>query len=253
VKLPLILKKSQKFVESHSPAILTGVGVAGTVLTAYLAGKASFKASRLIHDYEEQDQKLSGGLASPAPMPLKQKVKYTWHLYVPSLAVGAVTITSICFARKIDGKRLAAAVTAAALSEKAFDEFKEKAAEMTSKSKVGKIHDAVMQDKVDKTDNHKLVIMAENDVLCLDAYSGRYFSSTMQKLRTAENDQAYEINHAFYVNLTNYYNLIGLEPNGVSDQLGWDSNDRFTCTYTSALKDDTPVIVVNFDTAPHNI
>lgn len=253
MKIPMVLKKSQKFVEDHSPAILTGVGVAGTVLTAYLAGKASFKASRLIRDYEDQDQKISGGLAGPTPMPTKQKIKYTWHLYVPSLAVGAVTITSICLARRIDGKRLAAVVTAAALSEKAFDEFKEKAAELTTNSKVTKIHDAVMQDKVDKAEGHNLVVMAESDVLCMDAYTGRFFSSTMQKLRTAENDQAYEINHAYQVSLSNYYSLLGLDSTDISDNVGWTSDDKFTITYSTVLKDDKPVIVVSFDVKPHYI
>lgn len=245
---PWVLR-SKKLIEDNSPAILTGIGVAGTVITAYLAGKASFKAARAIDAYEEKNEQ-----GEPRyPLDFKKKARLTWHFYVPTLAAAAVTGTSICMARRIDGKRIAAATAAYAITENAFKEFKDKAVEMTSAGKVQKIHDAVMQDKVDKTDGHTLVVMADSDVLCMDAWSGRYFSSTMQKLKTAENDQAYEINHAMYVSLTNYYTLVGLDATSNSDNLGWDSTDKFTITYTTTLKDDKPVIVVNFDKAPHNI
>lgn len=245
---PWVLR-SKKLIEDNSPAILTGVGVAGTIVTAYLAGKASFKAARAIDNYEEKDEQ-----GEPKyPLDFKKKVRLTWHFYVPSLASAAVTGASICMAHRIDGKRIAAVTAAYAISETSFKEFKEKAAELTSKAKVQKIHDEVMKDKVEKTEGHTLVVMPENEVLCLDAYSGRYFHSTMQKLKAAENDQKYEINHAYYVSLTHFYNLLGLEGTAISDNLGWDSDDNFTMAYTTALKDDTPVIVIDFDVKPHNI
>jgi hypothetical protein len=43
-----------KFASDNSPAILTSAAVVGTITTAYLTGKASFKAADVIRDEEDK-------------------------------------------------------------------------------------------------------------------------------------------------------------------------------------------------------
>ena len=66
-----IIKKSQKYVLDNSPAILTAFGVVGTVSTAYLAGRASFRAADIIALEEERiDEELL----------IRERVELTWRL-----------------------------------------------------------------------------------------------------------------------------------------------------------------------------
>ena len=48
MKFDALAKTAEKFVIDNSPAILSGLAVAGVVSTAYLAAKASFKAALVI-------------------------------------------------------------------------------------------------------------------------------------------------------------------------------------------------------------
>lgn len=239
-----IVRKSQKFVNDNSPSILTGIGVAGSLATAYLAARASFKAARTITMVEETGYE----------MDTKKKVKLVWHMYLPTLASAAVTTASICMARKIDSKRLTAITAAYAISEQAFGDYKSKVVEKLGETKAGKIHDEVMQDKMKNTEGSQLIVVPEQQVLCLDAYSGRFFSSTMQDLRRAEVDLAYEINHALYVSLSTFYDLLNLPHTEVSDNVGWTSDNPFTISYTSGLDPNgKPCIAFSFDVKPFPI
>lgn len=239
-----IVRKSQKFVNDNSPSILTGLGVAGTLATAYLAARASFKAARTIMMVEETGYE----------MDTKKKVKLVWHMYLPTLASAAVTTTSICLARKIDAKRLTAITAAYAITDQAFGDYKSKVVEKLGENKATKIHDEVMQDKMkDSVVPPQLVIVPENKVLCLDTYSGRYFHSTMQDIKRAENEVAYENNHAYSVCLQEFYDRLGLEATSISENIGWTSDDMVTLSYTSGLSGDTPCLAISFDTMPHPI
>ena len=50
-----IFKNSQKFFSDNATGILTGVGVVGTVATAVLTSRASFKAAELIGEKKDEE------------------------------------------------------------------------------------------------------------------------------------------------------------------------------------------------------
>lgn len=252
-----LMRKSQKFVNDNSPTILTGVGVAGTLVTAYLTGRAAFKAADVLKTVQAKryHSRPDNSNREEYELDVKEKFKLTWTLYLPSVATAAVTVTSICMARKIDGARLTALVGAYAISEKAFDDYKEKVVEKLGESKATKIHDEIVQDKMKNTEvPPNLVIVPDQKVLCMDTYSGRFFHSTMQDIRRAENDAAYEINHALYFSLSSFYDLLNLSHTEVSDNVGWTSDNPFTLTYTSGLDPQgNPCLAFSFDSKPFPI
>ncbi len=51
------LKSLQKTMRKHSPAILTGIGIAGMVATTVMAVRATPKALRMVDDKEIEDGK----------------------------------------------------------------------------------------------------------------------------------------------------------------------------------------------------
>ena len=52
MKLHTIVKQTEHILRNNSPAILTALGVSGTITTAYLTGRATVKAVRIIDEDE---------------------------------------------------------------------------------------------------------------------------------------------------------------------------------------------------------
>lgn len=73
--LTKVFKNVPKFLKKHSPEILTGVGIAGMVITTISAVRVTPKALRIIDEREIKDGKrLTTG----------EIVKATWKCYLPS-------------------------------------------------------------------------------------------------------------------------------------------------------------------------
>ena len=95
------------------------------------------------------------------------------------------------------------------------------------------------------------VIVLNGDVLCYDAYAGRYFRSDVEKIRKAQNDINEQILHSNYASLSDLYQLIGLESTAVSEEVGWNTDKMLEIKFTTALTDDNkPCLVINFEVSP---
>ena len=101
----------------------------GTIATAVLTGRATFKAADLI----EQETKIINTAVDeeqdPVYLTKTEKTKLVWSLYLPPVATGVLTITSIIFANKISSKKIAGLTVAAGVSERALQEYKDKVVE----------------------------------------------------------------------------------------------------------------------------
>lgn len=214
------LSKVGQGLKSNSPEILTALGVAGVFTTSYLTGKASYKASRIIAEEEQQ-----GELFEDRKDRIKERIRLTWKLYVPAAISGVVTTGCIIGASKANSKRTAAAVTAYSLTKKAFDEYTEKVVEEVGKGKEQKIRDGIAQDHVSAEPpvTREVIITSGGNVLCCELYTHRYFRSDMESLRRAQNDINMQVVNQLYVTLDEFYDLVGLPHTSVSDKMGWDS------------------------------
>src|SRR5690349_16488674 len=144
MNLPLIFKRAEKLAIDNSPALLTAIGVAGTLSTAYLVGKASFKAAALI----EQEQARLNLFEKSHPLENKEKLQLVWKEYAPAIATGALTISCIIGANRIGSKRAAAMAAAYSLSEKAYAEYRDKVVEKIGEKKEQAARDELAQDRV---------------------------------------------------------------------------------------------------------
>ncbi len=153
-----------------------------------MASKATLKADAILKD-ENIEFELSW----------KDKIRLVWKVYIPAIGSGVVTVGSIIYANRIGAKKAAAFAAAYGISERAFQEYKEKIVEKFGENKARTVKDELAQKRIDEHPISKEVIIAgSGDVLCFDILSGRYFMSSVEKIRSAENKNQ-RIHHSTYV------------------------------------------------------
>lgn len=260
--LSMLFKRAGQVAAENSPAILTALGVSGTLTTAFLAAKAAFASVDVLREAEEtKSQEFKGETpededvvnVEPEGLTRKEQAEAVWHLYVPAAICAGMTITAIVCSNRISDKRTAAVAAAYTFAEKNFKEYRDKTVSKIGKKKEQEVRDEVAQDDVRKNPPKKneVILVSEGSVLCKDAYSGRYFLSDMESIRKAENDINWEILNTGYASLSDFWHLLGVNSTSESDELGWNTDSKFELEYSTALTDDNkPCIVVTFRPGP---
>jgi hypothetical protein len=235
-------------VNENSTTVLTGLGAAGVVTTAYLTGRASFKAARLIDERisleSEGDEREISNL---------EKAKLVWHGYIPAVLVGGASIAFILASNRIATKRITALALASGISERAFSEYKERVVEKFGENKARDIRDDVAIHRVAEDDvmNKEVVVTGTGEVLCYDMHTGRYFMSSMEAIKRAENHINYELVHFCSASLSEFYHEIGLPPTSYSDAVGWDVNNHMEVHVTTVMSSDNrPCLAIDFSNPP---
>lgn len=224
--------------------VLTGLGVSGVISTAYFTGRASFKAEKIIRQEEVVQQK---------KLTNQEKAKLVWPLYITPVSVGCTTITSIVMANRLASKKIAALAVASGISERALNEYRAKVVEKIGQGKATTIRDEVAQERVAKTEppSKEVLVVGAGDVLCFDMLTGRYFQSTVEKIRQAENKINFEVVNHMYASLSTFYDEIGIPPTPFSDTVGWNVNDRLEVVFSTVLSpDQRPCVAIDFSAPP---
>lgn len=238
----------RQFVSKRSPEILTGIGIAGMITTTVLAVKATPKAMELIEERKTQEwiDKLS---------PL-EVVKVAWKPYVPAIVTGVASTFCLIGASSVHLKRNAALATAYKLSETALTEYREKVIETIGEKKEQTVRDKVAEERVKKNpvSKNEVIVTNTGKTLCFDPISARYFYSSIEKIKRAENELNKEMLHAFsgYVSLNDFYDEIGLDHTSVGDDLGWNTDKLIDINFSSQLNDNgEPSVVLDYAVAPN--
>jgi Family of unknown function (DUF6353) len=245
----------------HSPTILTGVGVVGTVSTAYLTGRATVKAVKIIEENsKEYDLEYNPvinetfDVAHKVELSTSRKLRLVWKLYIPPVGMGATTISAIILANKISSKRIAALGVAAGLSERALQEYKDKVLEKIGERQNTAIHDEIAQDRVNQhpVNSREVILAGTGEVLCFDMSSGRYFQSTVEEIKRAENKINFNLVNFMHSSLSEFYDEIGLPPTSYSDTVGWNLNNKLEVRISAVLStDNRPCLAIDFVKPPY--
>lgn len=268
----MLFKRAGKVAAENSPAILTALGVSGTLTTAYLAAKAAFQSVDVLREAEdakeaeflgttlqivEEEPEVEGiKRISYEPLTTQEKVEAVWKLYAPAAASAALTIAAIILAARVQERRNAALLSAYTTVEKSYQEYRAKNVETLGKKKEQDLRDKLAQESVDREPpgSTEIYIMEHGNILCRDAYSGRYFDSTHEKVQKAEIAINYQILNEDYASLTDFWDILGLDPTKGSDNLGWTTERPFEIAISwTGTKDKKPCMVVGFrnDPEPH--
>lgn len=213
------------FAKENSPSILTGVAISGTATTAYLSGVASYRAAKRLGEM-------------PPDLPKREILQEVWMLYIPAGVSGAVTIGCIFGATQIASKRAAAAYSLLAVSERIFEEYREKVVEELGEKKEKHIRDEVAQLEVKNNPPSNVIIANSEGVLCNELLTGRYFMCDMETLRRAVNDVNAKLMKEDYCVIGEFYYLIGIPITSNGNRIGWTSDKLMELDFTTTLTED---------------
>lgn len=238
-----------KFASDNSPAILTAIGVVGTLTTAVLTGKAAFRAAQILDDRETEIIR-----DNEDPLNSREKVYLTWKLFIPPVVVGGLTIASIIGSNRIEARRASALVAAYALSERAFDEYKNKIVEKMGERKEIAVRDEIAQDRITRNPPSAELMAWEEDgksQLCCDLFTGRYFLGSVEGIRRAENDINFQIIGSNYASVSDFYERVGLARTSMSDDFGWNLDKPLDVHISTAMTPlGRPCITFDFTVVP---
>lgn len=247
-----IVNLTQRYIIDNSPTLLTAFGVTGTLATAYLTGKATFKAADILRKEAEGRVLME---VQPPPPTKKQQAAMVWKCYIPPAISVVTTIGCIVSANTISMSRAAALAAAYTMADKNFSEYKDKVKEMIGEKKEGEVRTALAQDAVNNTPLANIARGHGGDTLCLDKWTGRYFTSDMQTIRAAEND----LNKGLYrgseriVTLGDLYEAIGLSIPKCAEDIGWNADSSLDLLFDTVLREGQPVLVMDFANTPFPI
>ena len=217
-------------VQKNSPTILTATAVVGVFATVIFAVRETPKAEQKMQNLEEEYQKkFDDGEVETPKVPKVEIVKKVAPVYLPAVLMGAGTITSIIFANTVSMRRQAALASAYSLSEKAFEEYREKTKEVVGEKKEDEIQKKVYKDELAEEDPRLLNVThtGKGEQLFKELATGRYFRSSITAIGQAENNLNHELLKGMdtYITMNDAFDELGLENVDLGDLLGWSTDD----------------------------
>lgn len=247
---------NKQFWKDNSATILTGLGSIGVVATAVLAIKATSKAVKVLKDSkEEKGEELTKS----------EIVKKVGKIYIPTVLTGEATIGCIIGSNVLNKKQQASLMSAYALLDNSYKEYKNKLKELYGEEAHQDIVNSLAVEKADDIYIHSECICSNCDLaldghssepkLFYDEYGKRYFEATVEQVMSAE----YHLNRNYILRgfsvLNELYEFLGLEPTKYGSVVGWaplddgmywiDFNHR-----KIALKDGTECYIIEMPFAP---
>ena len=202
------LHQSKLFLHRNSSTILTCVGAVGTVATTVMAVKATPKALMLLEEAErEKGEDLTNF----------EIVKVAAPSYIPAALVGVSTLACIFGANALNKRQQAALMSAYAMLDNSYKEYKKKVEEVHGEGANAQIREELVKEKYVESD----LPADDEQELFYDMYSDRYFHSTKVKVQTAEYYLNRNLAMRDYATVNDFYEYLGLEGIEGGDDIGW--------------------------------
>lgn len=254
--IKLLVKSSIRVGKNHLPTLLTITAVSGLVATCIMVNKASVEAKDIL---------AHKAVVTPNATKLEMAASVL-PTYAPAIALGALTVTCIIGSNSLNLRKQAAIASACTLAEDALKEYQDKIKEKLGVEQMNKdIVSPIMEDRVEKSQLAAFPAPM-GQLLCMEAYTGRYFSSTPKAIEEAEHKLNVLFREQNYACLNDFYTFLGLDHTAAGEVLGWNSRDYHDDRYwvqgiddiefahSSVLADEqTMCYVVRFNTCPKAI
>lgn len=268
----------------HAPLIAAGVGIAGVIGVAVSASRDTLKAKRkmdaerdsidfAIDQIKRRSAEIKGESASARSnvdpqksfdlksesYELIEKVKYVvplvWKCYIPTAAISAATIGAVFLSWKFGRTQLKISNLATYMAEQTFQTY---ASNVKRRLQDGSLTEETLAREeaeakgLAKAKNASSPIIINGDqVPVVDRYSGRTFHSSIATIREAVNNVNEEIFGNLYSSLSDFYDHLGLEPTGVSDEVGWNADHPMKVSFDTTLLDNgQPALVMDYELDP---
>ena len=213
------------------PSILSGAAIAGLVASIWATYKAAPEIESAMEsakwdkvtDAEEKaeaDESVNvNNVTLNAWETFKAIAPYVWKPVV----CGAFTAGCIVGAQVLNIQRLTMLAGAYKLSEEKLKTYEEKAKEILGDKKAEEVHDAVAKELTPDAPMEESLVLrtSKGKQLCYDLFSGRYFLSSVEAIRTAESTLNKALVSGDAVTLNELYYELGLPNIKLGDSFGW--------------------------------
>ena len=206
-----------------------------------------------------------GKLKDPS---ILDKTKVVFKHGWPAMLSIALTTGSIISSNEITKKALknnAALIAAYQLSQSSLKDIQDKMVKTIGEKKATEVMDNIARDKVKTAQPVQTQIFTTGygNQLCMDAVTGTFFYSTVEKIRQAEHEMDVRLhknsqwNELTFISVNDFYEELNIPTIVAGDKLGWSSEntDRLNIIYSSVLTDEhlspmippnIPCVVINY-------
>lgn len=259
-----LCKPLVEFAKRHSNVILTTAGSVGVVATAVAAVKCHEKHTMAIEDaeYEWSHEE------NEEPLPTRKKVSVAVKCYWPAAMICAATIT--CFiangvisAKKVANLGAAYNVAVTSLNEckkvyaKAKPAIEQKLKEEgDEKNKTDEANEDLSRwKKPDHTDTKiKITKTGKGDVLFKEPFTGQFFYSDPEFVRSVINEVNEVISQGGDCSLNEFFDRLLIEPSLVGDDFVWEvivTGNMQIGFGSGVYMGNEPYILIEYKTMPY--
>lgn len=203
-----VIGNAKIFLKRNSATILTCMGTVGVVTTAVLAAKETPKALALLEEAKKEKGENLTKL---------ETVKTVAPAYIPAALSGLATITCIVGANVLNKRQQAGLISAYALLDNSYKEYKQKVEDLYGKEVDEHIQKEIAKDKYEDAD----ISVEDGKQLFYDEFSERYFEADPLKVSQAEYRLNQNLFKRGYAYLNEFYEDIGIDPIDGGWELGW--------------------------------
>lgn len=169
------------FLKRHSSTILTVMGAIGVGATAVIAVKDTPKALRILDEAEQEKGE---------ELTVKEKIITAGPVYIPAIAVGVSTIACIFGANALNKRNQAALMSAYALLDQSYKDYKRKVSDIYGEDADKKIIEEVTKEELEPRDNTDDTDDS-NVVTIFDGTTMRSFESVLDRITTDDGMEIY--------------------------------------------------------------
>ena len=262
-----LIKEANKvpvLADKNAPLLLMLAGIGGLAATVVSAVKATPLAIDRMDD--EIAKRYENGEIEYEELPMsvnksdmefrfnelgpKQIVKSCWKCYVPTVILGALSISSFIGSYKVNTARLTAMTAMYEFTANAYDRYRRNVAKVSPKTDV-KATKAARDERVKDIPESKFDGLPEGKEVCIDLFTGNVFYSTREDVLVAVN----KIKDKFlagemFISLNEFYDEVDADHVGVGDDVGWSPDTDLDIQFDSMLRNGKPCLTIGYFANP---
>ena len=262
-----LIKEANKvpvLADKNAPLLLMLAGIGGLAATVVSAVKATPLAIDKMDD--EIAKRYEKGEIEYEELPMsvnksdmefrfdelgpKQIVKSCWKCYVPTVILGALSISSFIGSYKVNTARLTAMTAMYEFTANAYDRYRRNVAKVSPKTDV-KATKAARDEQVKDIPESKFDGLPEGKEVCIDLYTGNVFYSTREDVLLAVS----KIKDKFlagemFVSLNEFYDEVNANHVEVGYDVGWSPDTDLDVQFDSMLRNGKPCLTIGYFANP---
>lgn len=265
--LNTLIKEANKIpvvADKNAPMLLMIAGIGGLAATVISAVKATPLAIDKMDD-EIADRYENGEIEyEELPMSVnksdmtyrfeelgpKQIVKSCWKCYVPTVILGALSISAFIGSYKISTARLTAMTAMYEFTANAYDRYRRNVAKASPKTDV-KATKASRDEQVKEIPESKFEGAPEGKEVCIDLFTGNVFYSTREDVLAAVSKMKDRfLSGEMFISLNEFYDEVDANHVEVGDDVGWTPETYLDVQFDSTLRNGKPCLTIGYFANP---